>query len=85
MLVLNALHSVDNPEILKFPKCWVLADPVSSARDKGAFVLGAVCKIFVLISLQLFRTASYSYLDYLSRVLNEQDCPSQKPCVVKEQ
>lgn len=85
MLVLNALRSLDNPEILKFPKRWVVADPGSSARDKGAFVLSAVCKILVLISLQLYGTAAYSHLDQLSKGLNEQDCPSQRPCVVREQ
>ena len=69
----------------KFPKHGVVAAPGSSARDKGAFVLSAVCRILVLMTLQLFRPAAYSYLDELSKVWNKQDCPSQGLCVASEQ
>lgn len=69
----------------KFTKCWVAAAPGRSARDKGAFVPSAVCRILVLMSLQLFSPAVYSYLDQLSKGWNEQYYPSLRLCVASEQ
>lgn len=43
-----------------------------------------MCRILVLMSLQLFKLAAYRYLDQLSKGWNEQGCPCQRLCVARE-
>lgn len=83
MVLLNALHSLDHPEILQIAKMLGSGSSWELSQRKGC--LCAECRILVLMSLWLFRPVAYSSLAQLSEGWNEQDCPSQRPCVAKEQ